>query len=454
MTVAPPPASLGVDARWLELAVALGRRGWGQVHPNPLVGCVLVRFTAGDPPEGTLIAEGWHRRWGGPHAEIEALDAARSAGHDPAGTTAYVSLEPCHHWGKTPPCTRALQEAGVARVVFGAADPGDRSGGGGAALAAAGIQVRGPVFDGIRAHAENPAFFHAFGPLSDRPWVILKLAQSTEGFLAAAPGVRTRLTGPEADARVQYLRAGVDAILVGRGTALADDPRLTVRGSVRPRLPPRRVILDPAGEVTPQARLFQVDGGEVILVRACTTESEFEPETEPETGRGTEGAMTETPGPVGLPGARVECFEAPDRRFDLGAVLRRLRSLGIRSLLCEGGGEVSASLLAADLVDRLVLIRTSRAVGEAGVPSFPGWASPRWTPDEVPGWRKVDEEALAGPDRWTSWDRLRSEPASVPTSTVPPPSTPGSSARPSPALHPGATASSDSPSPVSRSPQR
>ncbi|NNK62280.1 MAG: riboflavin biosynthesis protein RibD, partial [Gemmatimonadetes bacterium] len=157
MSTTPPLSD--ADRAHLGRAVALGRRGWGRVHPNPMVGCVLVR-------DGEVVAEGWHGEFGGPHAETVALEAAGPAAR---GATAYVSLEPCRHEGKTPACTRALMASGVARVVFGAADPGAESGGGGAELARAGIEVVGPVFDEPEAHSLNPAFHHRFA--SALPWV-------------------------------------------------------------------------------------------------------------------------------------------------------------------------------------------------------------------------------------------------------------------------------------------
>jgi diaminohydroxyphosphoribosylaminopyrimidine deaminase / 5-amino-6-(5-phosphoribosylamino)uracil reductase len=417
----PPPTPTARDRAHLERAVLLGRRGWGRVHPNPMVGCVLVRpgpdgaGTGTGPGSGAgtatglgangagdrVLGEGWHRSWGGPHAEVEALAAARAAGHDPRGATAYVSLEPCHHQGKTPPCTMALRDAGVSRVVFGAADPGVHSGGGGAALAGTGVEVVGPVFSPDEARRENPAFFHAFGPERHRPWVVLKLALSADGFIAARPGERTPISGPEAQERVHHLRAGVDAILVGGRTALVDDPLLTVRGSVEPRVTPLRVVLDPDGALPAEARLFhEGEGGAVVFV-------------------GDDAA-----GPAdGLPStARVERLpvdrSGPVPRFDLHAVLLRLRALGVSALLCEGGGALASALLRAGLVDRLVLVESERPLGPGGVPAFPdstpgGTAPLSFAPggravDGQPlgGWSPVAEPLLLGPDRWRAWDRV------------------------------------------------
>ncbi len=433
------------DRRWLGRAVELGRRGWGQVHPNPMVGCVLVR-PGPDADEGNLLAEGWHRAWGGPHAEVEALAAARAAGHEVRGATAYVSLEPCKHEGKTPPCTRALLSAGVARVVFGAADPGPRSGGGGEALARAGVEVVGPLTTPDRAHRENPAFFHAFGPAAWRPWVVLKLAVSADGHLAARPGERTPISGPEASARVQWLRAGVEGILVGGRTAAIDDPLLTVRGPVVPRIPPRRILLDPGSAVGAGARVFHEGAGEVVhLVGAesgtpgtdFSSAPDLTPAPDPTPASELSSAPDLTPTPSSTPTSTSTSTSAsapapgtplrrrhllplaapaPDGlpRFDLTAVMKHLRSeLGLTSLLCEGGGRLAAALLEAELVDRLVLVVSDREVGESGVPALPGLLphplapGAPWVRGE--GWVEVAAPERLGPDTWQGWDRVREE---------------------------------------------
>ena len=175
-----------VDLRHLQRALEIGRRGWGRVHPNPTVGCVLVR-------DGEVVGEGWHSDLGGPHAEVHAL---REAGERARGATVYVSLEPCDHFGRTPPCSAALLDAGVARVVYGAADPGEVSSGGADRLRAGGVDVVGPVLDLRDARRENPAFF--FNHERKATFVALKLAQTLDGRIAEAPGRRTAITGPEA----------------------------------------------------------------------------------------------------------------------------------------------------------------------------------------------------------------------------------------------------------------
>ncbi|HAB29877.1 MAG TPA: bifunctional diaminohydroxyphosphoribosylaminopyrimidine deaminase/5-amino-6-(5-phosphoribosylamino)uracil reductase RibD, partial [Gemmatimonadetes bacterium] len=196
-----------LDREWLLHAASLAGRGWGRVHPNPMVGCVLTR-------DGERVGEGWHEEYGGPHAEVNAI---RSAGDTTRGATAYVSLEPCSHHGQTPPCSESLLKAGVARVVFGASDPGDETGGGGELLAQAGVEVVGPATDVRTFHEVDPAFFYT--TRYQRPYLALKLAVSLDGRIAARAGERTPLTGDDANREVHRLRSGFDAVLVGGETA-------------------------------------------------------------------------------------------------------------------------------------------------------------------------------------------------------------------------------------------
>jgi diaminohydroxyphosphoribosylaminopyrimidine deaminase/5-amino-6-(5-phosphoribosylamino)uracil reductase len=328
------------DQAHLERARILARAGWGAVHPNPMVGCVLVR-------DGAVVGEGWHQEYGGPHAEVHALEAA---GERARGATAFVTLEPCAHHGKTPPCTEALVAAGVARVVFAAADPGADSGGGGRFLRSAGLDVTGPVWDAATARAENPFFFHAAG--DSTPFVALKLAMTLDGRIAEAPGKRTRITGPEADRRVHALRSGFDALLVGAGTARADDPRLTVRLAPRGRGTPRRIVLDPSARLSSDAALFE-DAREApvhVFTRRDAPEAEMER---------LEGA-----------GAHVHPVEGKGSTLALDQVLEVCGELGVRTLLCEGGARLGASLLAGGHVHRLYLFVAPRAIGPGGVAAF------------------------------------------------------------------------------------
>ena len=398
----PAPAAVAAlseeDHRHLARAVALGRRGWGRVHPNPMVGCVLVR-------DGQVVGEGWHEEWGGGHAEVNALAAAGAGGA--RGATAYVSLEPCRHEGKTPPCTRALQEAGVRRVVYGARDPGERSGGGGLELVRAGMEVVGPVFDQAKALRENPGFFHR-NPA--RPWICLKLAISLDGAIAAEEGERTAVTGPEVAREVHRLRAGMDAVLVGGRTAQVDDPLLTVRlGGVEPRVPPVRVVLDGRGVLPVGARLLAAEDGPVHIITTAAAP------------RAWQEALVARE-------ARVTVVPGRDGRVSLPSALHVLRAEGIRTLLCEGGGRMAAALLHANVVDRLHLAMAPRFFGQTGVPAFPwplGSPMAPWTGSDhrrsafsrAPGrhrrtrgtprdaWEHLEPPRMLGKDLWMILER-------------------------------------------------
>lgn len=325
----------------LERARALGRKAWGRVRPNPLVGCVIVRG-------GRTVGEGYHEVFGGPHAEIVALEDALDAAE---GATAYVSLEPCNHHGKTPPCSEALVEAGVRRVVFGALDPGPESGGGADALRRAGIDVVGPVWSEREGRAENPMFFHA--AVHATPFVALKLAMSLDARIAARPGERTRLTGPEAELEVHRLRGGYDAVLVGAGTARVDDPRLTPRLAPEGRTMPRRIILDSEASVPSDAAVFD-DREEApvhVFVREEAPESAIER---------LEGV-----------GAHVHPVRRGAGGLSLDDVLEVSWDIGVRSILCEGGSRLAAQLLRERRVHRLYLFVAPVTLGAEGVPAFP-----------------------------------------------------------------------------------
>ena len=371
-----PPASERVaseeDLRLLEHATVLGRRGWGRVHPNPLVGCVVARG-------GQVVGEGWHEAFGGPHAEVRALERAGEAAR---GATAYVSLEPCRHEGKTPACTIALVRAGVACVVYGAADPGSESGGGGEALRRAGIEVVGPVFGERAAVRENPSFFHE--ARDGTTYVALKLAMTLDGRIAERPGERTVITGPEATREVHRLRAGHDAVMVGAGTARVDDPLLTVREPVAMRKPPARVVLDPGASLPPDAALLRDVGSAPVVV--------FVRDDVPE------GALERLEGS----GATVHPVPGTREGLSLETVLRVCHDTGIHSVLCEGGGRLSSSLLREGRASRLYLFLAPRTAGEGGVPAFPGdLPAATWE-----AWEPALPPELHGRDVLLTWDRL------------------------------------------------
>jgi diaminohydroxyphosphoribosylaminopyrimidine deaminase/5-amino-6-(5-phosphoribosylamino)uracil reductase len=344
-----------------------------------MVGCRLVR-------RGQILGEGWHTRFGGPHAEVEALNHAKAQGFDVVQATAYVSLEPCRHEGKTPPCTRALTEAGVTRVIYGASDPGEASGGGGDVLREGGVEVVGPVFSADEAWRENPGFFPGRTD-PHRPWLVLKLARTADGWIAERPGVRSTISGPEAGARVQSLRAGVDGILVGSTTARVDDPCLTARTSPPPRVAPTRILLDRTASLPHRLRVFRDGDGPVLLVQ---------------------GDGVAAPVPIPGPGAPVSRLILPERdaRLPLPRLLGELSARGFRAILCEGGGVVARALLDADLVDRLVLITGAARGWSDGVLALPGFP-PDWTPP-APRWVRLEgPEHMGGGDQWEVWDRTQ-----------------------------------------------
>ena len=320
-------------ARALELA----QLGWGQVSPNPLVGAVVVK-------NGMVAGEGAHRRFGGAHAEVEALAVA---GERARGATLYVTLEPCTHHGKTPPCVDAIIRAGVSRVVVAVRDPNPQAGGGVEQLQAAGIRVDVGVL--VEEATElNAPFIHAFR--SDRPWVTLKLAVSLDGAIAHAARTTSWLTGPESRRRVHRLRAGSDAVAVGMGTVLADDPLLTVRDADPPRIAPTRVIFSRTGRLPLTSRMAQRSHEAPVIVFANAPDPSYE---------------------HSLRSLGVEAVAASS----LIEALQMLRARGIHSLLAEGGASLTASLLEHDVVDRLVLFQAPIVLGEGSLPAFGRFSS-------------------------------------------------------------------------------
>lgn len=331
------------DLHWMRRALSLAARGVGLTSPNPAVGAVIVK-------DGQVLGEGFHQRAGLPHAEIEALDAARQAGHDPAGATMYVTLEPCCHHGRTGPCTQALIRAGLGRVVFAQSDPNPLvAGQGQAELVAAGIPTEAGLL--AAAASELNAPFNKW-IVTRRPFVTLKLAQSLDGRIARQKNERTAVTGPEANARTMALRARHDLVLVGANTARVDDPRLTVRdASGQPaERQPRRGFIDTSLSLVGLS-LLASPGAHVI-----TTVSLDDPRAR---------ALAEA-------GVTVVRVAERDGRVDLEAALVALGALPdpVTSILVEGGGELAASLISQSLVDRLVVLVAPRVFGATGVPSF------------------------------------------------------------------------------------
>jgi len=334
------------DEGWMARAVALAEGGRGTASPNPMVGAVLVR-------DGRVVGEGFHRAAGLAHAEALALAAA---GELAAGATCYVTLEPCAHHGRTPPCADALVAAGVARVVAAVADPDPRVGGAGLdRLRAAGVRV--DVGAGAEAAAEQNAAYLTHRRLG-RPRVTLKAAASLDGKVAAPDGTSQWITGPAARADAHRLRAEADAVCVGAGTALADDPRLTVRLPGWSGRQPLRVLVDAAGRVAATGHLF--DGEAETLV--ATTPAAPAAAVDAWKAAGAEVLMCEEQTvTVGM-----------GRAVDLEDLVRALGERGVLELLVEGGPRLQASLWAAGLADRLVWYLAPLAIGGQGAPGLLG----------------------------------------------------------------------------------
>lgn len=327
------------DVELMMHAARLAERGWGHVHPNPLVGAVVAR-------DGAIIAEGWHAAYGGAHAEAAALERAGSAAR---GATLYVTVEPCAHHGKTPPCADAIIAAGITRVVYGAADPNPKAAGGAARLRDAGITVEAGVATAA-VREQNAIFFHRHE--TRRCFVALKLAVSIDGKLGER-GQRSQVTGTTAMAETHRLRAGHDAVMVGGATARVDDPELTVR-SATTHAQPTRVVIDPMATLPVESQL--VAGTDDVPVILCCADY----------------APSENVAQLSASGVRVlRARRIPGGGLELGDVLRRLRETGIHSIFCEGGGRLGAALLEARLVDRLYLFVGARFFGPSGVPAFP-----------------------------------------------------------------------------------
>jgi diaminohydroxyphosphoribosylaminopyrimidine deaminase/5-amino-6-(5-phosphoribosylamino)uracil reductase len=333
------------DTEHMAHALRLAARGLGNVWPNPAVGCVLVR-------DGLIVGRGWTQAGGRPHAEVRALE---EAGPLAKGATAYVTLEPCAHHGHTPPCAEALITAKVARVVTALTDPDPRvSGRGHAMLRAAGIAVTEGILT-AEATQLNAGFLKRV--TRGLPFVTLKLAASLDGRTATATGESRWITGPEARRKVHAMRLAHDAVMVGSGTALADDPDLTVRdmGAVRQ---PVRVVLDRMLKLSPDSRLGRTArASPVWLVHG------------PDTSDAAREAWMAT-------GASLTQLHEKGGHLDLTDVLHALAAKGLTRVLSEGGGTVAAALVKAGLVDELALFSGGVLIGAEGHPSLGSLALP------------------------------------------------------------------------------
>lgn len=328
----------------MRAALALARRGLGNVWPNPAVGCVLVQPGGAG---GRVVGRGWTQPDGRPHAETEALARAGSAAR---GATAYVTLEPCSHHGRTPPCADALVAAGIARAVVALEDPDPRVNGGGvAALRGAGIRVDTAVLAEAAA-ALNAGFL--LRVREGRPFVTLKLATTLDGRIATASGESRWITGETARDWAHGLRASHDAVMVGIGTALVDDPELVCRLPGLPLRPTVRIVVDSALRLPVASRLVQGAARAPLWIVAAT-----------EADRGRREALAAAGADV------IGIASDPRGRPDIGASLRALGARGLTRVLVEGGGGLAGSLLAAGLVDAVAWFHAPRVIGDGGRPA-------------------------------------------------------------------------------------
>jgi diaminohydroxyphosphoribosylaminopyrimidine deaminase/5-amino-6-(5-phosphoribosylamino)uracil reductase len=354
----------------MRLALSLGRRGLGRTWPNPAVGAVIVK-------DGEIVGRGWTQPGGRPHAEIEAL---RRAGEMARGATLYVTLEPCSHHGKSPPCADAVIASGITRVVSAMEDPNPEvAGRGHARLRSAGLGVDVGI---EAATARRDHVGHIRRMREGRPQVMLKLAISADGKAAGTGRQRVGITGNAVRDRVHLRRARSDAIMIGIGTALADDPILTCRLPGMAKMSPTRVVLDTGLGLPVQSRLLATAGETPLWVIAGEVAS----------------AAAETI--VRQRGAEVLRVAEKQGRLDLREVLRLLAKRGITRLMIEGGPTVASALIEADLVDEAVFFHSPLAIGEEGLPAL----EPRAAQLLNQHLERVSSE-LVGPDRQETYER-------------------------------------------------
>ncbi|WP_082029744.1 bifunctional diaminohydroxyphosphoribosylaminopyrimidine deaminase/5-amino-6-(5-phosphoribosylamino)uracil reductase RibD [Ruegeria sp. ANG-S4] len=359
------------DKRFMALALSLGRRGQGTCWPNPSVGCVIVR-------DGRIVGRGWTQPGGRPHAETEAL---AQAGEMARGATAYVSLEPCSHYGKTPPCAQALIDAKVARVVSAIEDSDPRVAGQGfAMLREAGIEVEtGVLMD--QAAWDLSGFF--LKTEQGRPFVTLKLASSFDGRIATETGHSKWITGPEARRAVHAMRARHDAVMVGAGTARADDPSLTVR-NLGIEHQPVRIVVSRHLDLPLLGQLARTAAD--VPVWLC-----HGPRPDAERARTWEGL-----------GARLIPCALNDHQVDAADLLQQLGQAGLTRVFCEGGASLAASLLAEDLVDELVGFTAGLTIGAEGLSAVGSLGLE--TLETAPRFELIDAQVIDG-DVLHRWGR-------------------------------------------------
>ena len=328
--------------KYMRLALELAAKGAGYVSPNPMVGAVVVK-------DDRVLGRGYHQALGGPHAEVNAID---DAGEAARGATLYVTLEPCNHYGRTPPCTQRILNAGVGRVVVAMADPNPNvAGGGNDYLESMGLDVTCGVCeaDAVALNESFIKFMH-----TQRPFVVLKMAATLDGRIATSSGDARWVTGAQARAFVHQLRHNMDAIMVGIGTVLADDPELSTRLEQGGGIDPVRVILDSRLTISAEARLLnQLSTAETLIV--CGPEAPEEKQL----------SLSEK-------GACLIQLPLVADRIDLKALMKELGARGLTSLLVEGGAQVAGAALNAGIVDKVHFFYAPKVMGGEGIPICTG----------------------------------------------------------------------------------
>jgi diaminohydroxyphosphoribosylaminopyrimidine deaminase/5-amino-6-(5-phosphoribosylamino)uracil reductase len=361
----------------MAAALRLGRRNLGQTHPNPAVGALVVRMEADGP---VVVGRGWTAAGGRPHAETIALEEAGKAAR---GATVYVTLEPCAHKGETPPCAEALIEAKVGRVVSAMEDPDKRvAGKGHKMLADAGVALTTGVLAGEAALAHAG---HIARVTKGRPHITLKLAVSADGMIGKRQGERMIITGKDTFDAVQAMRTESDAILIGIGTALVDDPRLTVRLPGLQSRSPVRIVLDATARLRLNSNLIQT-ARDVPLIVVVGPE-----------------AMDDRKKALADAGARVIEVDGAQGGVDIAALFALLGKEGFTRVLVEGGAEVAASLVSTELLDEVVLFRAPVVVGPDGVRALGGYALSAI--ERSPRYRQI-ETAIVGEDQMRRYLRV------------------------------------------------
>jgi diaminohydroxyphosphoribosylaminopyrimidine deaminase/5-amino-6-(5-phosphoribosylamino)uracil reductase len=342
------------NCHYMKIALELAARGKGYTSPNPMVGAVVVK-------DGQIVGKGWHEKVGGPHAEVNAID---DAGEQAAGSTIYVTLEPCNHQGRTPPCTGKILSAGIKHVVMAMKDPNpDVSGGGADFLIRNGVTVESGVCeaDALRLNEYFIKFIN-----KKRPFVTLKCAATLDGRIATRTGDSKWVTGASARKYVHELRHAMDAIMVGVNTVKADNPSLNTRLEDKQGVDPIRIVLDSKLSIPENSKLLQIPSGSDTLIITGNSEASSKRFA------------------IEKAGVKVINAQLRDGRIDLDALMNQLGKMGITSLLIEGGAQVAASALQAKIVDKINFFYAPKILGgDDGVPMCSG-AGPELMADSIP----------------------------------------------------------------------